>query len=373
MKLKTCLANLIVANLNLQLNRIQGILNYLNTHKIDALVVTKLPNVRYLSGFSGSAGYLVLAQKAKYFVSDFRYKIQASREINKSLRVKIDKQGSFDFIREISEKYGLKRIGFESGAMVYSQVQILKKVLKGKKLVPVDGLIEQFTTVKTNDEIDNIRYAVKITDKVFSKLLAFIKPGITETDIAAELTYLQIKGGASGNSFSPIVASGENSAFPHAQPTNRKLKSGDLLTLDFGCIYNGFCSDMTRTIGIGKLSAEAKKIYQIVSDAQQLAINSIAKNKSTKVVDSVARNYIHSKGYGKYFGHGLGHGLGIEVHENPRLNQISNSILTEGNVVTVEPGIYIENFGGVRIEDDVIVTEDGCEVLNSSPKELIII
>ena len=346
------------------MNRIKEISRVLSEKGIDALVITKLPNVRYLSGFSGSAGFLFISSKSSYFVSDFRYKIQASLEIRKPFKVKIGTQGSFDFINELVSKYGLKKIGFESGAMVYSQYQLLKKILKGVTLVPVDGLIEQFTSVKTDEEIDHINSAVKFTDKVFSKILEVIKPGVREIEIAAELTYMQRKEGASGNSFEPIVASGPNGAFPHAQPTDRKIKSGDLITLDFGCVYKGFCSDMTRTIGVGKLSAESKKIYETVLTAQLLATDAVKEGEKAVAVDSVARNYIRDNGYGDYFGHGLGHGLGIEVHEGPRLNQLSKSILKTNNVVTIEPGIYVEGIGGVRIEDDVLVTKDGCRILN---------
>lgn len=355
------------------MNRIKELSNVLKAKNINALIVTKLPNVRYLSGFSGSAGFLIISPKKNYFVSDFRYKIQSSNEVNRNFEIRIDKQGSFDFINSIAKKYNLNSIGFEAGSMSYTQYSLLKKILKGIKLVPMDGVVENFTAVKTDDEVENIRKAVKITDKVFNKLLDFIKPGMRELDIAAELTYLQLKEGASSNSFNPIVASGPNSAFPHAQPTNRKLKSGDLLTLDFGCVVNGFCSDMTRTIGIGKLSSDAKKIYGIVKDAQQLALDKIAAGVKAVDVDSVARGYISEAGYGEYFGHGLGHGLGIEVHEDPRLNQFSKAVLEVNNVVTVEPGIYVEKLGGVRIEDDVVVTKSGCTILNKSSKELIVI
>lgn len=355
------------------MNRIKEINSALTKKNIDGLIVTKLPNVRYLSGFSGSAGFLFISPKSSYFVSDFRYKIQASLEIRKPFKIKIGTQGSFDFINDLASKYGFKKIGFEAGSMVYSQYLLLKKILKGVTLVPVEGLVEELTTIKTKEEIDNISSAVKITDKVFSKLLGVIKPGVKEKDIAAELTYLQRKEGASGNSFEPIVASGPNGAFPHAQPTDRKIKSGDLVTLDFGCVYNGFCSDMTRTVGVGKLSSEAKKIYDTVLTAQKMAVNSVAAGKLASAVDSVARDYIRESGYGDFFGHGLGHGLGIEVHENPRLNQISKAVLKINNVVTIEPGIYIEGIGGVRIEDDVVVTKDGCNVLNKSSKDLIIL
>lgn len=355
------------------MNRIKEINSALSQKDIDALIVTKLPNVRYLSGFSGSAGFLLISPQSSYFISDFRYKIQASLEIRKPFKTIIGTQGSFEIVKDLASKFSFNKIGFEAGSMVYSQFLSLKTILKGATLVPTDGLIEEFTSVKTAEEIDNISSAVKITDKVFSKLLEIIKPGIREKEIAAELTYLHRQLGASGNSFEPIVASGPNGAFPHAQPTDRKIKSGDLVTLDFGCVYNGFCSDMTRTIGVGKISPESRKIYDTVLIAQKKAVDSVIAGKRASEVDSVARDYIRDNGYGEYFGHGLGHGLGIEVHENPRLNQISKAVLKINNVVTIEPGIYIEGIGGVRIEDDVVVSKDGCKVLNKSSKELIIL
>jgi len=213
--------------------------------------------------------------------------------------------------------------------------------------------------------------AVKITDKTFSDLLDIIKPGMTEREISAEISYLQKKLGADGDSFDSIVASGERSAFPHARATDRKIQKGELLKLDFGCTVNGMKSDLTRTIAIGEVNGELRKIYEIVKEAQQRALDNAKAGVSGKVLDSFARDFIKEKGYGKNFGHGLGHGLGYDVHEKPSLNERCDYVLEVNNIVTIEPGIYIEGIGGVRIEDDIVVKENGCEILNRSTKDFI--
>ncbi len=265
----------------------------------------------------------------------------------------------------------LKRIGFESNFVTYADAENLKKDFPGTEFVAVDSLIEKIVSCKNEKEIELTRKAVEITDRTFTELLKIIKPGMTEREVGAQISYLQKMFGADGDSFDPIVASGERSAFPHARPTDKKIQTGELLKLDFGCVVEGMKSDMTRTIAIGEIPEECRKIYQIVKEAQQKALDTVKAGINSKVLDASARDYIKEKGYGNNYGHGLGHGLGYDIHEKPAVNERSDYVLEVNNIITIEPGIYIEGLGGVRIEDDVVVKENGCEILTKSTKELI--
>jgi Xaa-Pro aminopeptidase len=355
------------------MDRIADIREVLNKHKAESFLVTNLTGIKYLSGFMGSAGVIFITQKKAYFITDFRYKTVVKDVVSGSFDVEISKQGSYDFLKKIVKKEKIKSVGFEAGTMNYAAYESLKEMLN-VKLIPINGLVEKITAVKTANELDCIKKAVEITDNAFGHILGTIRPGrTTETELAADITYIQMKLGGERNAFDPIVASGPNSALPHAHPTNRVIQHGDMLTLDYGTVYKGFNSDMTRTVAVGNISDELRNIYNIVLDAQLKALDLIKKGASCKKVDSAARSYIKENGYGDNFGHGLGHGLGYDVHESPRFNQFSKDKLEVNNVMTVEPGIYIEGLGGVRIEDDVIITENGCEILNRSPKELIVL
>lgn len=340
---------------------------------VDSFLVKSLPNIRYISGFSGSAANILLTKDTNYFISDFRYKTQASSEVYKEFEVIIYTQNSMGFLKELSEKNGFKKVGFESNILTYNDYQNLKSEFKELEFIPADSLIENIVSQKNEKEIELTKKAVKVTDDTFTELLKIIKPGMTEREVSAEISFLQKIYGADSDSFEPIVASGERSAFPHARPTDKKIENGELLKLDFGCTVEGMKSDMTRTIAIGEISDECKKIYNIVKDAQQKALEKVKAGVSVKEVDAAARDLISENGFGENFGHGLGHGLGYDIHERPSLNQRTDFILQINNIITIEPGIYVEGLGGVRIEDDVIVTEDGCEILNSSTKELITI
>ncbi len=355
------------------MGRINAIREALNGYKADSFLVTNLTSIKYLSGFMGSAGVIFITPKKAYFVTDFRYKTVVKDTVSGSFETIISKQGSFDFLKKIAKKEKIKSVGFESGTMNYAAYESLNDMLDSK-LVPIQGLVETITAVKTANELDCIRKAVEITDNAFGHILGAIRPGsTTERELAADITYIQMKLGGERNAFDPIVASGPNSALPHAHPTNRVIQRGDMLTLDYGTAYKGFNSDMTRTVAVGEVSDELRNIYNIVLEAQLKALELIKKGASCKKVDAAARNYIKENGFGENFGHGLGHGLGYDVHEAPRFNQFSKSKLEINNVMTVEPGIYVEGLGGVRIEDDVVITEDGCEILNRSPKELIVL
>lgn len=353
--------------------RIEQIKEQFNPLKIDSFLVTNISNIRYLSGFSGTAGTVLLTKNINYFVTDFRYKSQSKDEVYRNFKVIIYTQNSFNYLKSLIKKHNLNRIGFESHILNVNVFISLKKEFPQVNFIPINSFIESIVVKKTDKEITTLKKAVEITDKTFTKLLNKIKPGITEKALSAEITYIQKKLGAEKDAFDPIVASGERSAYPHAKPTDKKIQNGDLLTLDFGCVVDGMHSDMTRTVAIGKLSSEKKKIYSIVKEAQQRALDYAKAGVIAKRLDSYAREYIKSKGFGKNFGHGLGHGLGYDIHEGPRIFQKNNYRLEENIVITIEPGIYVEGLGGVRIEDDIVVKDDGCEILNKSTKELIIL
>ena len=355
------------------MSRIEQIKNQFNSFKIDSYFVTNLSNIRYLSGFSGTAGTVLLTKNTNYFVTDFRYKSQSKYEVNRNFKVVIYTQNSFNYLNSLIKKQKLKRIGFESHILNVNELIVLKKEFPQVNFIPINSFIESIVVKKTKQEIATLKKAVEITDKTFTKILNKIKPGISEKALSAEITYIQKKLGAEKDAFDPIVASGERSAYPHAKPTDKKIQNGDLLTLDFGCVFEGMHSDMTRTVAIGNLSSEKKKIYNIVKEAQQRALEFVKAGIIAKKLDAYARGYIRSKGFGKNFGHGLGHGLGYDIHEGPRIFQKNNYRLEENIVITIEPGIYVEGLGGVRIEDDIVVKDQGCEILNKSTKELIIL
>jgi Xaa-Pro aminopeptidase len=353
------------------MSRIQKLKTLLNELSLDAFYVTHIPNIRYISGFSGSSANIIITKNTDYFLTDFRYKDQSAREVS-GFEIIIN-YDNFSEVKSIFSKNGIKNAGFEANHLIFESFEIMKKSLNGIGFKPLSNKIEELTVQKTEEEIVKIKKAVEITDKTFRKMLEFIKPGMSELDVSAEITYTQKKLGAEKDAFDPIVASGLRSALPHGIASHKKIERGDPVTLDFGCVYDGFCSDLTRTIFAGKPTDELRNLYNIVYSAQKMAIEKAKAGMSSKQLDSSARDYIKEKGFGSYFGHGLGHGLGIEVHEMPGLNQRTDHTLKKNSVITIEPGIYIESLGGVRIEDDVLLDENGCTVLNNSPKELIII
>jgi Xaa-Pro aminopeptidase len=340
--------------------------------RLDALIVTHLPHVRYLSGFSGSNALCVITKTDQSFLSDGRYRVQAKDEV-RGFRIVIAQGRLFDVAAERALLPKKGRVGFASQHLTVAELRHLKKLFRHARFVPADGIVDRLAAVKRQDEIGLITQAVKITDEVFGKILKILKPGVTELDVAAEIGYLHRTLGAEADAFEPIVASGKRGALPHARASQKKIKNGELVTIDMGCRFRGYHSDLTRTVAVGKPSSRARKIYQIVLDAQRLALDAAGSGMSGRALDAVARTYIKKKGFGKYFSHSLGHGLGLRVHELPRLSKLSVDRLVAGNVVTIEPGIYIPGFGGVRIEDDVVIREGYAVVLNKAPKELIIL
>ena len=348
--------------------RVQELLQKLS---IGAVLISNGNNMRYISGFAGETGYVYISENRHAVVTDFRYTIQAEMEAEGYEIITIGNGGYDEALNNILKTDGISRLGFEAEEMLFATYNKLKDKLTVDELVPLGNEITAMRRIKTSRELERIKKAEAIGDQVFTEILGYIKPGMTELEIAARIEYLLKMNGASGSSFPAIVASGVNSSMPHAVPTSKKLEAGDFLTMDFGCVYEGYCSDMTRTIVIGKASPKQKEVYDTVLKAQLAALDFIKAGVKGKEVDQVARDIIYKAGYEGCFGHGLGHSVGLHIHENPRLSMLEEDVIEEGMTETVEPGIYIKGFGGVRIEDLVVVTKDGHENFTFSEKMLI--
>ncbi len=352
--------------------RIRSLRTELEKKECDAFITSFMPHLRYLTRFSGSNGLCIVTHAKVFFLTDFRYKEQIRNEVSCSR--------SFITSGELIEKVaaekllkGCRRVGVEKEYLSLAQYSELRKHFNSLRFVPTTELVESLATLKTDAEISLIAKAVAITDAVFAEIIKVVKAGISELDVSAEISYLHKKFGAEKDSFEPIVVSGPRSSLPHGRPSSKKIKEGELVTLDFGCFYDGYCSDLTRTIAVGKISGEGRKVYSIVLEAQQKAIDSAFSGIEAKNLDRVARSYIHANGYGKCFGHGLGHGIGLQIHEFPRISSRSTHTLRAGNVITIEPGIYLPGKFGVRIEDDIVIREGRCDVLSKAPKSMIIV
>lgn len=335
----------------------------------DALLITAQPEVFYLSGFTGDDTTLFITKDERFIITDSRYFIQAKEEANDFALIDISKKSVSDVVLESN----CKKIGFLDKSLTYFGFERLKTKLEGREFVGVSDKIAEVRMIKDEEEIEKIKMAAKIADGSFSHILNFIKAGVKEKDIALELEFYMKKQGASALSFETICASGNRSAMPHGAASDKVIEIGDFVTLDFGCIYKGYASDMTRTVIVGEASETQRKIYDVVLSAQKEALSVIKEGKKASEIDKIARDIIKNAGYGENFGHGLGHSLGLLVHELPSLSPKSDAILKRNMLMTVEPGIYVENYGGVRIEDLVLIKEDGIENLTSSPKELIIL
>ncbi len=353
------------------IDRISKLLARFDELDLDAVLVSSAYNRRYLSGFTGSSGYLIITKTARYMLTDFRYIEQGKEQCIAYEIIDYYKKGLLDTIEDILLKESISSIGFEDSKLTVKEFEQLITKFESIKWIEMNNMIEEIRMIKDDSEIELIAHAASIGDAAFSHIIDYIKPGMTEIEVAIELEYYMKKNGASKLSFDSIVASGKRSSLPHAMPTNKVIEHGDFVTLDFGCIYKGYCSDMTRTIVIGEASDKQKEIYALVLKAQLNACNHIKAGIIGKVGDGYARDIIDKAGYRINFGHGLGHGLGLEVHEKPRLSLLSEDLIKENMIMSIEPGIYIPGFGGVRIEDLVLITKDGIRNFCTSPKELI--
>jgi Xaa-Pro aminopeptidase len=365
---------------NLFASRIIRLRAFLNRKEIQSILISNDLNIFYLTGFYGkdSNNLLLFVDDDIYLLVNFIYLEQAKKSIgNKKINIVCIRDDKYEKTAEILVDYNIKSAAVEGDNIIYKDFCRLEKVLssQNKKLVDMSGAVEKLRLIKDQSEISIIKKACKINDKVFKRIIksgACGIRGLSEIELAFKMEELMVREGSEGKSFDIIVAYGENSSMPHHNPQNKKSEDG-LILMDFGCKYRNYCSDMTRTIFKmnNKNNDKYKKIYDIVLEAQRMAIESCREGVICSQLDAIVRDFIYSKGYGNNFGHGLGHGVGLEVHEEPKINTESEMVLKENMVITIEPGIYIKGLGGVRIEDMVLVGRERCELLYDSDKRFI--
>ena len=345
-------------------DRLRELISSFSKHHIDAFLVTKDINISYLAGFPASESWLLVLPKKTFYVTDFRYILEAQKGL-KGITVKRYTKSFSETIFSIASTHHVKRIGFDDRHVPLSTFKRLKKSLRKKiKLVAINGLIENLREIKTKHEIAQIKKALKLNLEAYAFLKGVIKPGRSEKEVLRKLEQF-VRNKNAAFSFPPIIASGPNSCFPHAKVTDRKIKNNEAVLVDMGMDTGGYKSDLTRIFFLGKIPRQIREVCAIVYTAQKKAISKIKANVRACEIDYEARNYIAKNGLGKFFGHSLGHGVGLEIHEGPTVSQRSPAILKEGMVFTVEPAVYIPNKFGIRIEDMVLVTHDGCEILSS--------
>ena len=350
-------------------NRRSRLKPFFKDHALDALLFTNLTNVRYLSGFSGSEGALLVTPEDAWFLCDSRYITQAADEVHDAnIR---EFAAKYDEICKLISENSFQRIGFESTHMVVSDFKQLSERLGGCALVGIGASLDAIRSCKDETEIKLLGDVATLASEALQVALASLAPGMCESDFSLLLEIEMRKRGADSRAFDFIVASGERGAMPHGRASEKIICSDDLITIDFGAVKDGYHSDETVTVALGRPSDRAREIHAVVKEAHDRAIAAVRPGMSCRDLDDIARGYIRDMGFGEYFGHGLGHGVGLEIHEKPVVSPRSETVLEEGMVFTIEPGIYIPGFGGVRIEDTVVVTAEGCSILTRAPKDLI--
>ncbi len=337
---------------------------------IDSLLIANPANVRYLSGFKGGEisnpkddiACLFIVGKKRFFITDSRYELQVKKDVT-GFEIKILDGPLSEFLKDLTFKPNARKIGFEHSHLSHRFYERLRKEIVFADLVPVTNVVERLRQIKDPHELDLIRNSVLILENAVIYFKSILKPGLSENDLAAKMEYFIRAASGERSSFEIIVASGSNSAFPHAKPTDRIIKPNDMVLLDLGVNYGGYNSDLTRVFFLGKINHRARKIHGIVKEAQKRSIKAIRPGAQISKVDEIARGFIRKKGFGKNFGHALGHGIGLEVHESPALSSKNHAELIPGMVLTIEPAIYLPGWGGIRIEDMILVTKKGCEIL----------
>lgn len=355
------------------MSNIKKIQNEIVSHGLQALLLTDELDRLYASGFHTSDGAVIVFPDKAYFITDSRY-IEAAKAAVKDADVLMcsNENSKTDILKSLISENGVVKLGAQDESLSYSEYLRYENVL-GVEFVPAQDICAALRRVKERYEVDSITAAQRISEKALDYVLGFIKPGLTEKEVAAELEYRMSKAGAEGLAFETICVAGANSSKPHGVPGSYKLQKGDFITMDFGCKINGYCSDMTRTVALGGITDEMRRVYDTVLEAQLAGISAFKAGIIGREVDLAARRVIESAGYGENFGHGFGHSVGLYIHESPNANLREDSPLPAGAVVTAEPGIYLPGEFGVRIEDMVLVKDGGCEVLTKAPKNLIIL
>ncbi|MBF8807667.1 MAG: aminopeptidase P family protein [Enterococcus lacertideformus] len=351
--------------------RVEKLRKKMQEENLDSFLVTSPYNLRYLTNFTGTTGLAVITLEKAFFITDFRYTEQATVQAQGFEIIK-NVGPSFEEVAGLVHNEGLHALAFEETTISFLEYSVLEEIINAQ-LVPVSGIIEELREVKDEEEIAIIEKACSIADMAYDHILKMIQPGMTEIEVANQLDFYMRSLGASNVSFDTIVASGLRSAMPHGVASKKVIEQGDLITLDFGCYYEGYVSDMTRTFAIGDPGEQLKEIYQIVLDAQRAVLEVAKPGVTGKQLDAIARDYISKHGYGEAFGHSTGHGIGLEIHEGPNVSIRADKQFVPGNIITDEPGIYLPGIGGVRIEDDLLITSNGNRVLTHSPKDLIVL
>ena len=351
--------------------RQENLKNVLGKKGLDGILITNLTNIRYISGFTGSAASCLVTPSGQYFITDGRY-IEQSKSQVKSFDRFIGMDSHLKQIKDNKLNPDGLKIAFEADHMSYSLYEKMKNLFPNTHWNSTSMILEDLASVKDEYELDCIRAAVEVTDTVYEEILPMLRPGNTEKQVA-NILVSKYREYAEGEAYSPIVATGPNGALPHAIPTDREFQKGDFIVIDAAAKYAGYHADMTRTPVVGEATEKHKEIYSIVKEAQQRGCDIAKAGVLCKDVDSATRDYITDMGYGKYYTHGTGHGLGLEIHTSPRFSSQSDQVLEANNVMTIEPGIYLAGWGGVRIEDDVIIGDEGCEILNKTTKELVVL
>lgn len=355
------------------MNRTQKILQELNKKGLDGLLLTKKTNVNYISGFTDEASYVFISEKAKLFITDGRFFELAQRQCNDFRIINWQKQGKnfLELVEQICKDNNIKKLGFEQQWTSCDMYENMNQILKDVELIPTKNLVEDLRYIKDKEEIEILREASRITDYAFEEIIKYIKPGMTENEVAAKLEYIVKIAGADGVGFDTILISGKKTSLPHGKPDKKIIEAGDFVTLDFGALYKEYTSDMTKTIVIGNPSEKQLKVYNLVKEAQQAALDTIKGGINSEIPDTAVRKVV--KDYIEYYYPGIGHGVGRDLHEPPFISKDGGYIIEENSVITIEPGLYIPDWGGVRIEDTILVTRNGYERLTKSTKDLIII
>ena len=351
--------------------RIKRVRQSLESAGASALLETHLPNVYYLSGFSGDSGALLLEQSSATLLTDGRFTVQARKEVS-GIRIQIHRGSLLGAAAEYLRRRRKLRVAISPSRLTLAAWDLLKKGAgRGIRWVAVDGTVDRLRGVKDASELNQIKEAALLGSQVMEDIIRMIRPGVTEMELAAEIGYRMRRKGASGESFEAIVVAGPRSAWPHARPTTRPIGINELVVVDLGAILRRYCSDLTRTVCVGRAPIRVRRWYHAVQQAQAAAVEAIRPGVAAGAVDAAARRALQSHGLGRYFVHSTGHGIGLEIHEEPRLARSQKRLLEAGNVVTVEPGVYVEGVGGIRIEDEVAVTARGAEILTTPSRELL--
>ncbi len=352
--------------------KIKKLQELLKQKELEAAVIVSRPNTVYLSGFLGSSSLIIITESESFFATDFRYLEHVTELCGDDYKIESG-AGLDNYLEEKVKELGIKNIGFEDGGVSFARYSLWADKLPTVNFTGIQTDIEKIRQIKDSDELEIIQKAVEIADGAFSYILKFLKAGVRELDIAAEIEYYMKKNGATAPSFETISISGTRTSMPHGKPTDKIIETGDAVTMDFGALYNGYCSDMTRTVFVGNPEQKLKDIYKTVLKAQLESQKNAFAGKTGMEIDAISRDIIYGAGYEGYYGHGLGHSVGIEVHESPRFNTKDTTVMEDGMVMTVEPGIYIPDLGGVRIENMIVI--NGYEPINMthSTKELIIL